>query len=558
MIKKHLKSLYTEAGENFKGSEWDIYPRPQMKRNSFISLCGEWDFSADGYKKEKITVPFPPESLLSGIHRNMGHCVQLDYLKKFSIPSDFNKGRILLHFGAADQCATVRLNGERIGTHLGGYLPFSFDITEYIKDTNTLDVTVTDHLETKILPYGKQSFKRGGMWYTPISGIWQSVWLESVPENYIKSLEITTDEHSVAITAIGVSDGYVALDGKTHPLEDGKVRIEIENPHMWSPEDPFLYRYSVCAGEDTVESYFALRTIETKIFNGTARLCLNGKPYFFHGVLDQGYYSDGIFTPASPKCFEDDILAMKDLGFNTLRKHIKVEPEVFYYACDRLGMIVFQDMVNNGKYSFLRDTALPTLGFKRKNDKNTHKNKHSRKAFTTSCADTVKLLKNHPCICYWTIFNEGWGQFSGSEMYKALKGIDSSRPIDTASGWFCGCESDIESPHVYFKPFSMPQSDKPVVLSEFGGYAYKIEDHSFNTKKTYGYKILKTEEEFSKALEKLYLEEIIPAKKHGLCGAVYTQLSDVEDETNGLLTYDRKVVKVDRSLMQSIAEKLKG
>ncbi|MBQ6892777.1 MAG: glycoside hydrolase family 2 [Clostridia bacterium] len=553
MKKQNLINLYTEEGEKLTGQPWNVYPRPQMVRDSFLCLNGQWRLGDN----DKITVPFVPESLLSGINKRQKRLCVLNYFKEFTLPKDFMRGRVLLHFGAISRSASIRLNGHDLCEHHGGYTPITVDITEYLEKTNTLDVLCVNSMFDQSYPYGKQRSDRGGMWYTPASGIWQTVWLESVPETYIKKLDIEAGKNHVHITAHGVDDGTLTLCGKDYPLHGGRCYIQIEEPHMWSPDDPYLYHFTVTAGEDKVSSYFALRTIETKEIDGVARLCLNGKPFFFHGLLDQGYYSDGIFTPASPKCYENDILTMKSLGFNTLRKHIKIEPEQFYYDCDRLGMVVFQDMVNNGDYSFLRDTALPTLGFKKRNDKKMHKDEKSRKRFTDAMVETVELLKNHPCICYWTIFNEGWGQFNGSEMYEKLKNLDSSRPIDTASGWFYGCESDIESPHIYFKPFIMPKSEKPVVLSEFGGYAYKIPEHSFNLKKTYGYKKLETKEEFNAALENLYRKEIIPAAKAGLSGAIYTQVSDVEDETNGLLTYDRKVLKADREIMLRIAEELK-
>lgn len=555
-MKDKFIHLYTKEGEKLAGVPWNVYPRPGMVRDSFFCLNGEWNFACRYSEKTKITVPFAPESLLSGINKRMGNLAVLRYFKKFSLPENFNRGRVLLHFGAVNKSMSLRFNDVDFGEHIGGYTHLTYDVTDYLKAENEIDIITVNSLYDQSYPYGKQSANRGGMWYTPASGIWQTVWLESVPETYIKKLDIETGTNFVNITAVGVCDGFVNLHGRDYPLVGGTAHIEIENPVLWSPENPHLYRFTVTAGEDKVESYFALRTLEIKEFDGTMRLCLNGKPYFFHGVLDQGYYSDGIFTPASPKCYEDDILAMKSLGFNTLRKHIKIEPEQFYYDCDRLGMIVFQDMVNNGDYSFLRDTALPTLGFKRRNDRKMHKDEKTRARFIDAMEETVEMLKNHPCICYWTIFNEGWGQFCGTEMYEKLKSLDSSRFIDTASGWFYGCESDIESPHVYFKPFEMPKSDKPVVLSEFGGYAYKLKEHSFNLKKTYGYKLFENGDDFNRALEKLYRDEIIPAAKQGLSGAIYTQLSDVEDETNGFLTYDRKVCKVDKATMLEIAKEL--
>ena len=290
--------------------------------------------------------------------------------------------------------------------------------------------------------------------------------------------------------------------------------------------------------------------------DGIPRLCLNGKPYFLHALLDQGYFSDGIYIPAAPEAYTRDILAMKELGFNTLRKHIKVEPEQFYYDCDRLGMLVMQDMVNNGRYSFLRDTALPTIGVKSLSDTRLHRDRSTREAFLRGMESTVRQLYNHPCICYWTIFNEGWGQFDGTAAYRRLRELDPTRFIDTASGWFKGVESDVDSEHIYFKPVKLAYGDKPMVLSEFGGYACKPAGHAFNPKGTYGYRFFAEQADFEDALIRLYEDEIIPAVSRGLCAAVYTQVSDVEDETNGLLSYDRKVTKVSAARMQAVAHKI--
>ena len=548
--------LYTEEGENLPEIPWNVYPRPQMKRDSFFCLNGKWKLFIDGEEHE-ITVPFAPESLLSGVNTRIGKKKEIYYKKKFILPEGFVKGRVLLHFGAVDQIARVKFNGKCVGKHIGGYAPFSFDVTELLRRKNTLEIFVKDELYTGILPYGKQCEKRGGMWYTPVTGIWQTVWLESVPEEYIKELKIETGADFAVITAVGAENGELTVKTPAgelvFPLEAGSARIDFENPEMWSPENPYLYEFTVRSGEDEVSSYFALRTLEIKEVGGVKRLCLNGKPYFFHGLLDQGYFSDGIFTPASPELYEKDIMAMKRLGFNMLRKHIKIEPEQFYYDCDRLGMVVFQDMVNNSDYSFLRDTALPTVGVKKLDDRNMHKNPKSRAAFERAMEETVAQLRNHPSVCYWTIFNEGWGQFESEKMYHKLRELDSTRFIDTASGWFTGAESDVESLHVYFKPVKMEACEKPVVLSEFGGYSYKPEGHVFNVKETYGYRFFKDREEFEAALIKLYREEVVPLVSRGLCAAVYTQVSDVEDETNGLLSYDRKVLKVAEEPMREIA-----
>ncbi|MBO5221290.1 MAG: glycoside hydrolase family 2 [Clostridia bacterium] len=560
-MKDEFVTLYTKEGESLSGQPWNIYPRPQMKRDSFFCLNGEWDFSVNGGDWEKITVPFPPESALSGIGRRLGKSPAVKYRKTFSLPEGFLKGRVLLHFGAADQRIFIELNGQGCAWHVGGYDAFCFDVTDYLQEENELTVECSNLKPEHLLPYGKQREKRGGMWYTPITGIWQTVWLESVPEAYIQSLKIDMGADFAEITTEGVTDGSVTVqtpEGEIQRnLAEGKVRIEIQNPRMWSPEDPYLYNFTVESGEDKISSYFALRTLETKTVDGIPRLCLNGKPYFFHGLLDQGYYSDGIFTPASPENYTRDIVEMKALGFNMLRKHIKVEPEHFYYECDRLGMIVFQDMVNNGKYSFLRDTALPTVGMKKFPDKWLHRNKTARLHFENGMRDTVQQLYNHPCICYWTIFNEGWGQFDSAAMYEKLKALDSSRFIDATSGWFKGKKSDVESLHVYLKPVKITSCNKPVVLSEFGGYSYQPEGHIYHPGKPYGYRFFEDREKFEDALVALYETEIIPALPKGLCGAVYTQVSDVEDETNGLLSYDRKVLKVSPERMLAIAEKLK-
>ena len=560
MRKQRLNTLLTEAGEGLSGTPWNVYPRPQLVRDSFFCLNGEWDFyEYEGAKKETITVPFPPESILSGINRRLGKDPKPVYRKEFSLPYDFIKERVLLHFGAVDQYAEVFVNGVRVGSHEVGYEAFYFDVTEHLKELNTVEVRVRDLLHDKRLPYGKQREDRGGMWYTPVTGIWQTVWLESVPENRIERISPYVKNNEVFLYFSGADNGTVTLDcnGKAYKIIDGCAHIIFDEPRFWSPEDPYLYYFTVKTESDEVRSYFALRTLSIGAVDGVQRILLNGKPYYFHGVLDQGYFSDGIFTPASEKEYENDILAMKRLGFNTLRKHIKVEPEQFYYDCDRLGMIVFQDMVNNGSYSFIRDTALPTVGMKKFPDRFLHRNKASRKAFSDGMERTVKQLFAHPCICYWTIFNEGWGQFESQKMRELMKTLDTSRIVDTASGWFEGAESDVTSTHIYFKPVKLKPSDKPIIISEFGGYVYKDVEHSFNPDKTYGYKIFEKQEDFEDAFEKLYLTEIVPNIEKGLCGSIYTQLSDVEDETNGLLTYDRKVLKVDEARMLNIAKLLK-
>ena len=555
-----LMNLMTPAGEGLTGTPWTVYPRPQMKRESYLNLNGDWDFSVDYEAMGRIRVPFCPESRLSGIGRHFEEGALLSYQRSFCLPEGFHRGRVLLHIGAADQQANVFLNGKPVGFHEGGYESFCFDITEQLGKDNILQICCFDDLSNQAYPYGKQVLpeKRGGMWYTPVSGIWQSVWLESVPEQYIEKLHIENRGYSVKISVEPALIGTVTVAGLgSYELENGEVTITPENPHLWSPEDPYLYDFTVEAGEDRIESYFAIRSLEIKKVGKYPRLCLNGEPYFFHGLLDQGYWPDGLFTPATPECYADDIRMMKKLGFNTLRKHIKVEPEEFYYQCDKLGMIVWQDMVNNSDYNFLRDTALPTAGIQKLSDRNLHPDPSSRKRFLREMEATVRQLKNHPCICYWTIFNEAWGQFDSDNVYEQFKKLDDTRFVDSTSGWFRQKKSDVDSRHVYFRKVKLKGDGvQPLVLSEFGGKTYRAEGHVFNPDKSYGYGGYTSLEALNSAVVKLYMEEVLPSVENGLCASIYTQVSDVEDEINGLVTYDRKVEKLEAEKMLPVAKAL--
>ena len=561
----NFHKMLTRQGKEISDTPWSEYPRPMMKRESYLCLNGKWEFTVrekdgQGMYDGDILVPFPPESVLSGVDKVFPESATLYYRKKFTLPEGFQKHRVLLHFGAVDQAAKVYLNGVFLTEHVGGYTPFSVELTEYLREENELAVEVKDNLSQMVLPYGKQRQKRGGMWYTPVSGIWQTVWLESVPKEYIESVnadlvgsfvKISVRGVEKAIVKITTPEGEIAVETK-----NGAAEAELKNPELWSPENPYLYRYSVETEEDYVESYFAVRTLTIEEVNGVKRLCLNGKPYFFHGLLDQGYFSDGIFTPASPAVYTEEIERVKALGFNTLRKHIKIEPQIFYAECDRLGVLVWQDMVNNGDYKYVRDTVLPTIGFIWKWDKFIHRNKTMRQRFLSTMKETVDLLKCHPCICLWTIFNEGWGQFDSTKVYRMLKELDPTRFIDTASGWFrCG-ESDLDSRHIYFRKIQVKPAKKPIVISEFGGYTYSAEGHIFNTEKEYGYGACETREAFVEKIRALYLNEIVPAAKNGACGSIYTQVSDVEDEVNGLFTYDREVEKLKKEEFADIAELL--
>ena len=388
-------------------AKWQTYPRPQMRRGGYVNLNGTWKLEG-----KDIWVPFVPQSRLAEYKGEIKEC--MTYERKFIVPSDFTKEKILLHFGAVDEVAKVYVNDNYVGMHEGGYLPFSFDITEYVsrERENTLKVEVEDYL-TRKYPYGKQCKKRGGMWYTPISGIWQTVWMENVPKQYIKKVKITPSLDRVAITLDAETKGFRAIvsgDGiisKEYIISENTGELVIENPVNWTVSNPYLYNVKIITDTDEVDSYFALRTVEVKEVEGIQRICLNNQPIFMHGVLDQGYFEDGIFLPEEDTEYEKDILRMKELGFNMLRKHIKIEPEQFYYDCDRLGMLVLQDMVNNGGYSYIFDTFLPTIGFKKKNYcKGLKKDLERKQIFEKHMVDTLEDLYNHPCIIGYTIFNE--------------------------------------------------------------------------------------------------------------------------------------------------------
>ena len=549
-----MQELFTAEGRSLPEVPWDTYPRPQLRRGEWLCLNGTWSLEFHDIRTE-IRVPFCPESLLSGVEQAPLIGEQMIYRRSFSVPDSWTGRRILLHFGAVMRDTEILVNRQPACRSENGYLPFSADITDALQPgENELCVRVRNDLDPRF-PWGKQRVKRGGMWYTPCSGIWQSVWLEPVPETYIHSLAITCSTEWVEIRTNGISDGFVTLEGRDYPFSDGKVKISLSDPHLWTPDDPHLYPFSLTSGDDRIESYFALRTLSSETINGIPRLCLNGKPFFFNGLLDQGYWSDGLYTPATPQGFENDILAMKSLGFNTLRKHIKIEPEQFYYDCDRLGMIVFQDMVNNGEYRFFRDTILPTVRLKKRSDRKLNPDPETRRNFLTAMEETVRHLSNHHCICLWTIFNEGWGQFCADDAYRKLKALDHSRFVDSTSGWFHQKTSDVDSLHIYFGNLCLGKQKLPQLLSEFGGYVWKLPDHSFNTEKTYGYRIFKTRDDFIESLQALYAS-LVPLAEQGLCGAVYTQVSDVEDETNGLFTYDRAVMKARPNELASFAGKL--
>lgn len=560
MIRLGHYELSTEAGEKLDSTDekvWQEYPRPQMKRAHWMSLNGMWKL--DG---EEIRVPFPPQSQLSNYGKKVKD--KFTYEKQFVLSEDMKGERILLHFGAVDQIAEVILNGKSLGIHEGGYLDFSFDVTDCIKRVgeNILQVKVTDTLSLDY-PYGKQCKKRGGMWYTPVSGIWKSVWLEAVTDKYIERIKMTPDLTGVNLEVFGDDQGFsvcIKLPGggvleKAFTGNAGRLEIPAEEVKLWTPETPYLYEMMLTAGEDVVESYFALRTIEIKNMDGINRVCLNGEPIFLHGVLDQGYYPEGIYLPAEEAEYDRDILRMKELGINLLRKHIKVEPNYFYYACDKLGMLVMQDMVNNGPYSFIRDTAIPTLGYKKRGDKTGLSGKR-KEIFVKHVENTIEQLYNYPSIVAYTIFNEGWGQFESDYMYDYVKNLDPTRLADATSGWFAQEKNDFDSEHIYFKAIPVEPKERPMFMSECGGYSMAVEGHYYSKYNTYGYGGSDDSAKLTEDILSLYDVMILPAAPKGMCGCIYTQLSDVEDEINGLYTYDRKVCKVEKEKMLEMAKKL--
>ena len=539
------------------------YPRPQLVRDSYINLNGQWDLATSSSKEipshfdKKIIVPYCVESALSRINYCYPTTTYYFYKKEFTLTSGFIKDKVLLHFDSVDQECEVYVNGNKVGENYGGYIPFELEIQDYIKvnEPNTLIVVVRDTLNHDY-PWGKQKVDREGMWYTPVSGIWKTVWLESVSSDYIKSIKIDTTLKSVTIKINSDAENKkITIHTPTRDIirrfSTQEVTIQIPNPILWDLDNPHLYYFDIETDNDKVTSYFGLRTFTFKTKNNHQYFAINNKPVFIHGLLDQGYFPDGIYTPRSYEEYSRDILRMKELGFNTLRKHIKIEPLYFYYLCDKYGMLVAQDFVNNGGYQYLRDTVLPTFGIDTP-EWLLYKSRKARNIFDDQMVKTVNLLYNVTSLCLWTIYNEAWGQKNPDDAYRKLKELDSSRIIDSTSGWFRRRESDVNSLHIYFRPIKFKPSNKPTFLSEFGGYVYKLKEHSFNQDKTYGYRFYETKEDYQKAITSLYLDQVVPNIKNGLIGTIYTQVSDVEDEVNGIYAYDRKVLKVDGEMMKDI------
>lgn len=598
-----MKQLYTRWGKNLdRDHVLEEYPRPLLMREDYQILNGWWDYAFTiDYKRPqqyegRILVPFSPETALSGAGRQLKPDEYLWYRRNFNLPGwerEKGQNRILLHFGAVDQSCEVRINGHKVKRHTGGYLPFEVDISRYAQESaNELIVAVKDLSDTSYHSKGKQKLNAGGMFYTAQSGIWQTVWLEKVPETYIKEIKTVPDIEK-KIIRIKVSSSYSTdkknvdklsrnlpieikirkpglypdpvvkpsqisiedmLETAVQAVSDKWIEIPIESISLWNCETPYLYYFEVKLGDDRAISYFAMRkfSLETKVHEEFPRICLNGEVQFQNGVLDQGYWPESLYTPPSDAAMIFDIQEMKKTGFNMVRKHLKIEPQRWYYHCDRLGIVVWQDMVNGGSYykHWFVTYGATLLSWLRIPMRDVYPRLLSREAkagrleFIREMKETIRLLGNHPSIAAWVIFNEGWGQFQTEDMTRIVRRLDPNRLIDQASGWFDQGGGDFSSLHNYFfKLFIRPERERASVLSEFGGYSYREPGHCAK-EKLYGYGICKNK----KDLEKRFLERwqgvrnLIP---QGLSASIYTQWTDVEEEVNGVFTYDREVRKIE-------------
>ncbi|MDO4294069.1 MAG: glycoside hydrolase family 2 TIM barrel-domain containing protein [Eubacteriales bacterium] len=574
-----MTPLQTEFSRNLTDQTvLSEYPRPTLVRTSYLNLNGRWEYAFTRTPDRPhcfdgtILVPFSPESALSGVQRQLKPDEFLWYRRTISLTRPQPGKRILLHFGAVDQTADVYLNQVQAGSHLGGYLPFTLDITNLVfSGENELLVRVRDVTASSWHARGKQSLKPGGMFYTAQSGIWQTVWAEIVPDNYVEQIfyQPDFDNSRMTLRAVTAADTELICTvaaRDTEPVQVlGKTNAELVIPlpdfHPWSPEDPFLYQVSLRTGTDRVSSYFAMRKCDVQTApDGTRRFFLNNRPYFQAGVLDQGYWPESLCTAPSDEALIADITRMKELGFNMLRKHAKLEPERFYYHCDRLGMLVWQDMVNGGSaYRHWFVTYLATLmnwHHIRFDDGPGHRSLLSRRQtegqreFELETEATVTFLYNHPSIVVWVPFNEGWGQFDAGRITALIRRLDPSRLIDHASGWFDQGEGDVASLHYYFLSLTFsPEKKRALALTEFGGYSLSVPGHS-SCKKVYGYKKFKSSGALTAAYERLMQDTVLPAVQKGIGATVYTQLSDIEEETNGIYTYDRAVCKPDAGAVQ--------
>ena len=595
-----LASLLTPWGKELDANHvWEEHPTPQFARVAYKTLNGTWDCAfaegshnptddmllvvknarrphTDEYDLE-IVVPFSPEAPLSGVNRQLQPSELLWYRRFFDVPGLATGQRLILHFQAVDYACAVYVNDTLVGAHAGGYEPFCFDVTECLASTqNELCVCVADPSEEGGHLRGKQRFDRGDIWYTAQSGIWQSVWYEIVPAAHIESLILEPDFETgtllagVALEQNGATDalhlcaevlddkGDVVASASAIPSDAACVlALNVDGVRPWSPEDPYLYGVRLTFGEDEVQSYCGFRSVQARVDDeGHKRVFLNGKPLFIKGVLDQAYWSDGFMTAPSDEALVYDIEAMKKAGFNLMRKHIKIEAERWYYHCDRLGMLVLQDMVNggDGQIKTWQWSYKPTL-FKiswnhYRDDVQRHREQLGsgdvayRQEWFDACRASVRLLRNHPSIIGWSLFNEGWGQFDAAQMCSMVRNLDSTRLIDATSGWYDqGC-GDFNSVHNYFRDMKVwrDQQKRAFFVSEFGGFTHRVDGHSA-LDEAYGYEPYDDLDEWRRAVRELL--DLMDSLEHkGLAGYVFTQVSDIEEETNGILTYDRCVNKL--------------
>lgn len=550
------------------------YPRPQLKRDSYLCLNGLWEYAI---RKEDvipevfdgtILVPYSPEVEKSGVNKTVMPDDYLFYRLRYEIPCDFIKDKVILHFGAVDQIAEVFINGQFVAKHIGGFLPFSIDIKPYIKNQEVeIVLRVQDTTNTSFHSSGKQSLKPGGIWYKPQSGIYMPVWMESVSNGYIEKLKITPDIDSKTVIIAFKSEEKSAkleLNGKIYEIEAGKDNIiPVEDLKLWTPDNPYLYEFKISNKFDEVFSYFAMRKISLiKNKDNIPVIALNNQEYFMKGVLDQGYYQDGLLTPNSDEDYINDINLIKSLGFNVSRKHIKIESLRWYYHCDRLGLLVWQDFVNGcTKYDFWLNQVPLFVRYKindHKYKKFFRENEEGRKETYQEFLDTIDLLYNSPSIVLWTIFNEAWGQFDAKEIYEKLKEIDKTRLFDHASGWHDQGSGDFKSMHIYKWKVKVPSKRKlkgrAFICSECGAYILDKRLKEAKKKEGFIYLLFNNKEDFQKEYERFIKEEIIPCKNKGMSAFIYTQISDVEEEMNGFISYDRKEIKVDVDRIKAINE----
>jgi hypothetical protein len=550
------------------------YPRPQLVRQDWLNLNGLWQYAIrpkDLGKPDQwdgqLLVPFPIESALSGVMKRVPADQRLWHRRAFAIPAGWAGKRTLLHFGAVDWETTVLVNGKEVGTHRGGYDPFTFDVTDALKPTGEQEllVAVWDPTDAGTQPRGKQVRNPRGIWYTPTTGIWQTVWLEPVPSPgpgplYVKSVRFTPDvdkgEVEVLIEAnyqspnvwaeVVVGGGPVWQPGVAgFTIQTGQPsRLKIPTPHLWTPDDPHLYSVTVHLVREhpgpmmrehgeTVSSYFAMRKIGlAKDDKGVLRVMLNNKPLFQYGLLDQGFWPDGLYTAPTDEALKSDIEATKKLGFNLARKHVKVEPDRWYYWCDKLGLLVWQDMPSGDKYIRAQDPDIT-------------RTPESAKQFDAELKAMIDALRNHPSIVMWVPFNEGWGQFDTARVAAWVKQYDPSRLVNATSGWTDRGVGDIHDIHVYPGPGIPPLEEKrAAVLGEFGGLGLPVKGHTWQAERNWGYRSFQTPEALTEAYERLIVK-MRPLIGRGLSAAIYTQTTDVEIEVNGMLTYDRALVKMD-------------